>query len=277
MDILSLIENDFDPEFTLEEKIRFLYLKSCEFFSYDSRFGLGYRDDLSYDVRESILDLNIDLRNVQTFNVVCTSWSRLMQKLCSLFLNVKCDIKEGPTHSFCRVDVKDGLILDACLSNDLARCKVGLSSLGFNYHFDGFLNADLQNLDERLGYVHDQYFEYVLGDIKKKLKDENILSKICEINALFSKHHFREYGDAKYYLNYLMMILLSNVEKKNNVKYSLYLPSYAWIFVTVYEFLVDGFNVYYSLAKDGEYYEFKEISEDDAMYLKRNLKCNVRW
>ena len=97
MDVLQLLDNELKnkSDWSLEEKARYLYIRSCELFSYDLRYKWNsFRKIYGEDkIEKQIVNRKIDLRNVEDFRVLCTSYSRyVFYKLLEELLGLKVKI-----------------------------------------------------------------------------------------------------------------------------------------------------------------------------------------
>lgn len=93
MNILTLLDYELkDKNWTFDEKNRYLYLRSCELFSYDPRY---FFCDLFEDgkiIQEEILNRKINLEELETNWIVCTSYSKVVQELIRALFNKESSI-----------------------------------------------------------------------------------------------------------------------------------------------------------------------------------------
>lgn len=77
MDVLQLLDDELKTKrnWDLKDKERYLYIRSCQLFSWDVRYRLFSKLSLKDRNKiEKIVLRKIDLRNVEDFRVVCTNY-----------------------------------------------------------------------------------------------------------------------------------------------------------------------------------------------------------
>jgi len=80
VDVLAKLDEELRlrKDYTLEQKKRYLYLRTCQMFSYDSRYHyctypfLGKKAE---KIKKEILENRINLKEVSNLNVVCKNYS----------------------------------------------------------------------------------------------------------------------------------------------------------------------------------------------------------
>ncbi len=76
-DILNHIASH--PEWDLFTKARWIYLKTCSFFSYDWKYFYVSKED-----KRKIYQLELDIENIETTDIICSTWCDLFVKLLNL-------------------------------------------------------------------------------------------------------------------------------------------------------------------------------------------------
>ena len=160
MDVLNTLNKEIDrSDWKLKDKVRHLYIRSCELFSYDPRYKFiplfDYWSQLEHILREK----QIDLTNVKDNLVVCKSHAQLVySKLLKELLNISSENVLG-NHVY--TVFNDGvyhLKAAATEKSDIARVKMGLYTCGYhpltqtrNY------NQYLQEIDKKIHYIDQKY------------------------------------------------------------------------------------------------------------------------
>ena len=289
LEIKKKLENRNFDEFTT---IRYIYLYICKIFSYDSRFYNTMRPKL----REEIYYKEIDINNVNDFEVVCLTLSKVLIDVLSLF-GIKGELVEEKTdslykHTYVVVNSKGyRLKLDPTKFYDTARVKLHLSTYGFidldgnNEIYDDILEADrkIHYCDKKF-FSYDNYHNFTIKSIR------NVFIKVArklglEIDELFDKkldeicsninyrHDITRHNDIDYYISYLLGIY--GLKQKNSfVRGSIFYdkenPSK----------IIDIFHVknrdyrecLNKLEKKEKYYHIEEIGLDKFYELMENYE-----
>ena len=136
------------------EKIRYIYLRTCEIFSFDSRWYYAgiLEDEL---LKNIVLNRPINLENITDYDVICHNYSKsIISVLLKKLVGVETEIIGKSYHSFVRLTLDDTMWdLDATLS-DFSRFKMqnltsGFVPVGRVFDFYGLL----EEIDRNLGYV----------------------------------------------------------------------------------------------------------------------------
>ena len=64
------------PEWDLFTKARWIYLKTCSIFSYDWKYFYA-----SKETKKEIYQLELDIENIETTDIICSTWCDLFVKL----------------------------------------------------------------------------------------------------------------------------------------------------------------------------------------------------
>jgi hypothetical protein len=178
------------------EKARYIYLRCCELFSFDSRY---WYTDLFGDVElhNKILNKKLDIENINNELVVCFSFATYVLKpLIDRLTNLHCSVVAEWSHAYVLLDYKcNEWRLDAT-QGDFSRVKLDLPTAGFRCKKTG-LTDELDDIDLSLGFKKksdDYYKSLITGDTFT----ENIIS-IGEILANSkAKYH---YDDAWFFFS----------------------------------------------------------------------------
>lgn len=286
MNVLALLETELKGKnWSLEEQIRYVYLRSCQLFSYDKRYDFCFLFDDGFQRQQQILNQKIDLEKVEDFHIVCSSWSREVFKMLLLELFQMNSKIIGEAHQYVLFSLNNKKIrADACLTFDLTRAKMGLRTIAY------YPKSQLTEYEDEL-MEQDRKIEYIKNTYKKdwilKQKDQILeQSKECseserkrymleEIKTMYQQIAAKKsIKDAEFGLEYLLYNILGEAEEKKIVRAYLCQDSNFsdWIYVNIYRvFMPDGIK-YYKLEKQEKNYVLEEIKEEDAKEYVRSLK-----
>lgn len=298
MDIQSEIINNIDSEgyddFT---KIRWIYLYVCRLFSYDLRFPYA-----NQDLKKQIYNKELDIKNVEEFEIVCYTFARVLQDILALF-GFKSEIVRKDlstfTHTHVIVKCNDYFIkLDPTTRHDVTRVKMNSSTLDFlpTENIPGF-NEMLSEADKIIKSNYEEIDPYIKYDnetiltllnvieesaIERKLSDSELFFE--KIHYLFSlintRTDFNRYDDIDYYFGYLITKFKLN-EKKAIVNGKEVTKKVARIKPAIF-FKKDDNNmkdiinisfidyenmppIFYLLKKDGDNFKAREIFKEEAL------------
>lgn len=296
MNVLKLLNEELKNEWELEEKIRYLYIRSCELFSYDPRYKfMGLFDDWK-NLESNIRYREIDLENVQDNLVICSSHAReVYSKLLREILNIK-PVPRGNGHSW--VEFRDGkrdMVADATESSDLARVKMKLSTYGYKPEKREFGYSDrLKEIDIKIGYINSEYENDLLQRQKSEIEqefnieqnyinklDEYIIYNLYTIKEIFEKYNsFSSFSDAEFCISYLIRIFLEKCIRLNRDILNL-IPLFQindngkWTFKNIYAIKLENDTIYFILEQNNNEFNFYEITEIEAInYTKKFKSCN---
>ena len=170
MDVLQLLDDELKDKnnWSLEEKARYLYIRSCELFSYDLRYRIFLNIYPRSKVTKEIVLKEIDLRNVDDFRVVCTSYSRFVfKKLLEELLAIKVKVT-GYSHKYNKFKIGfNRYVADATWNCDLERVKFGKTTkCYYSLNITRDLNdKKIEDIDKKIGYIEEEYFDTKLERI----------------------------------------------------------------------------------------------------------------
>ncbi len=295
MNVLALLDGELKGKnWTLSEKIRYLYLRSCQIFSYDEKYDFYYLLSDGDDWKQKLRERTFNLEEVEDNSIVCTphAWyvfSTLVEEL----LQVPC-IRSGiQSHGWCVVD--DGIRkieADAAISSDLARVKMQLTTNRYKpvkeeRNTNAYFYREIKEADRKIGYIEYEYFNAYLMQQQQHLKriidlfpgtvDEKFLYRMDFIKQLFQANYcFQHYSDASYCIHYLQLKLLENKELEKIWEVPLfqdydYKP---WEFMTIYLAELKNDRRYFMLdKKPGRVgYTFSEVEKTDAFCYIKTMK-----
>ena len=264
MNILELLNNELNNmDLTLEEKIRYIYIRTCELFSYDYKYF--YLDN--YDNKDELYELRnkkYNLENINNYLVTCSTYTNeIFKPIIEKLLNIKVQSK-GSDHVWAETN---NIKIDSTQSNDLTRVKMKLSTKGFN--FMNKKDYNFKKIDNKINYIDNDY-----KDIKKEnnnilcqYSNDNILiNKLYKIQELFNSYQFKYYSDANYAIYYLInkLLTLSDVYKIKTA-YLYQINNNNWSYINLYNINLDKENIFFVLLYFNYYYYFKKISYIDFL------------
>lgn len=152
----------------LRRKKRFLYLRSCQLFTYDTRLDFLRSNESKKEIQNApyllnkILTNEIDLENMTDNKVNCLSWSKAYKKILKELLNTEVKVvnNENKDHYW----VNFGHKADATYNSDLTRVKMNLFTLGYELstHSDKFIldnesKSKIKIMDQNIKYITKNY------------------------------------------------------------------------------------------------------------------------
>ena len=156
MNLLNLLEDEIkDKHLNNFEKVRYIYLRTCELFYFDARYY--YVEQFNKNLYKQIINKKIDITNVDDFLVICHSYSKyVLLKLINELTTANVSLQSG-LHSFVEYKDDSGSVwnLDATLG-DLSRIKVGIKPNGFTCRESWNFNYQdvIDEIDEIIGYKY---------------------------------------------------------------------------------------------------------------------------
>ena len=243
------------------EKARYIYLRCCEIFSFDSRYWFtDLLDD--FKLRNEIISKKLYLGDIEDRLIVCYSFSKyILKPLIDNLTNLNCNIINRGNHTLVLLDYKyREWELDATFQ-DLARVKLGIQTEGFKVIGDNNSNISLIEIDSGLGFKtmtleqfrqnnsisFDNYTEYLqhVGKILKESKVKNY------------------YSDAVFLVDDVMGAYLYSEDKCTYVDKD-------YKFHRLFD--LTGEYSYFDLCKDDNEYVLKKIRPCEYNDLKSRLK-----
>ena len=309
MDVLQLLDDELKAKsnWSLEEKARYLYIRSCELFSYDARYqcDLYWKTFGKKEVKKEILYKKINLRDVDDFKVVCTSYSSyvyktLLEELLNIFVFSNKGRLQGRIHQTDSFEIgKKKYFVDATGRADIDRIKLGLATNGFYRKMQLKLinNKNLKKIDKKIGYIKDDYFkpklmqkicnlekEYYQKTGQNCENDEISYFLICMeiLKDFFDKINvFSEYSDAFFCIEYLF----NHFFDKDIFQFDIYDENFCfinhdlvdisngmWNFVNILDIDINDEKFSFVLEPVNGKYEFYEIPISEGNYYKKELR-----
>lgn len=275
MNVIEILSKELeDKDWDESQVARYLYLRSCQLFSYDPRYNASESLSNYEKIQFNILNRSIDLENVEDNTAVCFSHSdQIYTKLLMDFLSLTG--LAGVSTIFNLGDQK----IRAYAPPDFIRAKMHCSTLGYqpsiilgnkkkstNISF----KESLEKIDKEIGYIEDRYFDQYLETIKNNLElefsntgDLLLLSKIKEIKRISDSFYFRQsYSDSSACISLLIEFLLSQNEHFSMIQVPLFIDHQDkdWEFIKIYRIDLENDTIFYILDKDQDEYQFHETT-----------------
>lgn len=296
-DIITNLENKGYNDLT---KIRWIYFYVCQMFSYDIRYS--YAND---DLKKEIYDKNVNIQNVEDFEIVCYTISKVLVdalNLCGYEAEI---IKEHDgylTHAYVVVKYDNHVLkLDPTKRHDTTRVKMHSTTLDFKSLTDiSFFEDELKEADEIIKqdskkvnleeFYNDESIKRLVAMVEESAKQRNLTEKELffeKLEYIYSmvnlRTDFKRYDDIDYYYAYLLkklginkcQVMINNKiisEGKYPVKPALFFkkddPTMKEIINISYVKYDNNTPIrFYVMAKEGETYKFREVFRDEALEL----------
>ena len=284
MNVIEMINDELkNKNWTSDEKAYYIYLRSCQLFSYDPRFQfcklMADGDKLEYE----ICSRKIDLENVDNNLVVCTTHTReVLMELLKQLLNINAQYF-GMAHAWTAFnDSKRIIRADSTNSGDIVRAKIRLKTNGYktinrDYNFPEYLKETARKIDyikdEYNGYYIEQRSQELLKVRTKEKIDESIIERLYEIKSIFENINiFQNISDASSCIGYLCNKILGRDDyRRTTIPLFQRNEDTLWEFVNLYPIELDQETIYFILEKVNNKFCFYEITKQDALHYFTNL------
>ena len=154
MNLLNILDNELkNKHYNNFEKVRYIYLRTCELFSFDARYY--FVEIFNKKLFNNIIDKKIDITNVDDFLVICHSYSKyVLLRLVNELTTANVSLHSGP-HSFVEYKDDDDLIkwirekvltidIDKVVSIKVSGPNRGLVSKESKYVFRDFWKQQME-------------------------------------------------------------------------------------------------------------------------------------
>lgn len=284
MDVLGLLDKElqkYGSFWTTEEKVRYIYLRSCELFTYDPRFYFCKMDMVEYskELEKEIKNAKFDLSNITDKRVICTTWANeIFSVLLKKLLGLNSDINGSNHQNVIFNDGKIDILADATIKNDLTRVKMGLNTLGYKPMIkDSHFNKQLMAIDKNIHYIRDNYENenikrcsleisrsflesYQTSLNRSFIADEALIEKMYTIKEMYEGYHLQFYFDCQFCISYLFNKFFNDEESSKMHLYELFMNEEEyWDFLNIYTLQLFQDTLYFVLKKGEFGYDFYEI------------------
>lgn len=280
MNVLAQLDHELaDKDWTMDEKSRYLYFRSCEIFSYDPRYFL-----CESSLKNEIYEQKINIEDLDSTWVVCSSYARYIYSiLLKELLDRNCYVT-GIGHEYVVMENSRGLeiVADGTYGYDFTRVKMGLSTYGY-HPFCGNVNAfnhEVEKTDKKLGYLKEDYEEKRIQAISRNIErkqmtaDDFLLYRMQVTKNIFDTYqNIDQFSDLEHCIHYLQEHLLHDDYKKvQEVPLFQVANNGEWEFMTIFPVQLEQDKIYYALLKENNQYHYQKILESDAVHYTQNME-----
>lgn len=184
--ILSNILLDIDNNWTIKEKVRYIYNKMCKKIKYDDRFSYSANPKLLEEIYYKRVDIDEDIEPEVVCNTANILFAQLMDRL---KIKYKLIYKKPKNKRIIDVDDVACLFFDEAnnayytnIVGDIENCKFGLKTLFFGNDENEYEDAqnvnkispeELFEIDKKTGLVKKDYSDIVFELLKNEVKNTN--------------------------------------------------------------------------------------------------------
>lgn len=242
------------------EKIRYIYLRTCELFSFDGKYY--FPKNINEEKYQEMLNRNIDITTLTDFLVVCHSYSReILFKLIRELTTATVTLHDS-AHSYVLYEEKPGYTwkLDAT-HGDFPRVKLRVKPTGFH--------TPKSNGDERLAET-DSLLRFVYKSKKDYLSKLNLESTellFQSINLLLLNSECKyQYSDALYFIKWLLLGVMYPFSESNGIDND----------YNFYHFFTAGTNPsIFCLSKNDGFYTIQKMPKEKCLTLTRSINMSI--
>lgn len=166
MNVLEMLDKELQKrqDYTLDLKKRYLYLRTCQMFSYDSRYHFctyEFLKEKAETLQAEILNKKINPEDVTDFKVVCKPYSKYIYSTAlKELLNVDNEVV-GDGH--CWVEFDNRQMKADATTGDLSRAKFKLPTYGYKPIVkDESYKEKLKEIDQGINYIDSNYDNVLL-------------------------------------------------------------------------------------------------------------------
>lgn len=213
MNLIKTLDDELNQmHLTDFEKARYIYLRCCEIFSFDSRW---FYTDIRRDEKThlEILNKKFNLENIDSDLVICHSFSKyILKPLIDYFTSLECEHVNNGGHSFVRIKSKNSSCsyqewdLDATLG-DMKLVKLDLPTKGFRCNVPEY-DRLLDEIDLDLGFcsLNGDYYENLsrgnsitdsIENIGRVIRDSKACNHFSDASYLYDLY-ILPYSDDRY-------------------------------------------------------------------------------
>ncbi len=270
----------------------YIYVTLCKMFSYDCHFLFGSETE-----KKKIYNRKIDISNVDTFEIVCSSWCYIAKKLLKE-IGIESEIKyDVLPHVYLIIDLNPYKIkMDPMKDGyDLTRIKIGSKSHGFNdlnhnMDFQEKIKKSADMIYKKYDIFADECVNILQQELKrysqnknfmtgKKFDNEVFIEKInIIINLINTTSLVKRFDDTDRYIDYLVIKLLSEWEKSKFHKYPFWnIENGTWDILNpiALEFFEKS-SLCYKMSQQEEKYVIQQISYDEMNYYLDNYEGKIK-
>lgn len=254
MDLLETLNSELsNKRLTDLEKIRYIYLRCCQFFSFDSRWYYNYLWN-HYKLNKDIEKRKIDLHNINDFRVICFSIShQVLKPLIEELTFTSPYVSDNGSHASVYVKCNNNLLNLDPVYGDFTKVKVGAKTLDFTGLSPDY---DLSEIDRELGFDLEDITK--LSNIDEYADPEDTLQKLA---FFINKNNFTQYDDPSYLIRKF---------GPEDYTFNKTFVSKKYDFHKFIELI--GTDIIYELYKDKDFYKMDLTSHEKLDKISRNVR-----
>lgn len=288
MNVLQMLDNELkNSNWSLDEKKRHLYIRSCQLLTYDTRHYF-VKEAINWStirnapfLLKTIENNEIDLENMSDNRVYCLSWAKAYKKMQKELLNEESEVVSSILED--HFWLVFGHKADATDDSDLTRAKMKLCTYGYElstskdkFIYDPLTPQKLKKMDRNINYIKDNYtnFTPVINYLQNEFKNlhltfqESLVWWIGHLQDEFFEFQpiLKDFEDASVCISYLFKYFLPKDIKAKYECITLFDDSTDdWEFIDIYR--IDGGEdtFYYALLPGENGYVFVEIPYLDVI------------
>lgn len=308
MNVLELLTKEIkDKNWTLPQKHRYIYIRSCELFSFDRKYNFYFDLKNGNELLQKTKSRVIDLENIEDNCVICTSYTKIFFKIEKELLNpnqVICNpMREWNELSFkTEIEINntghvwnrfhngyENINADATNQNDLSRVKMKFSTNGYlPVAYEDCFFEKLKHDDQKISYIENEYNDYKLKKRRidlvyefrmspfmndsKNYQNDFYLYELKVMKEIFESYHFTNYQDAEYCISYLFLNFLPTLLPMDNIPLYQISSNNDWGFANIYIIHIEKDIIYLALYEEDKQFYFHEISKEDAINYANNYE-----
>ena len=272
MNLLELLSSEIsNMHLTNDEKIRYIYLRLCQLFSFDARWNYAWAIE-DYKTHFEVKNKTFDITNIDDFKVIChTCIDYILIPLIENIVGVKADSVEKRGHTFATIKF-DGTkyILDPTGGHDFCYVKMNVKTNLFRpdkvyYDYEDVLNE----IDKKLGFKNVTLKEYI--ETHGLDEEDDYLRKLKIIDLLKESLCKFSYSDASHFIN-----VIDNYQGVNeDIEHSKVYLGENYDYHKFY-YLCKSDTCFELYSRD-EKFKLREITKNKCMKLTKNLRSvNIR-
>ncbi|MBR4693661.1 MAG: hypothetical protein IKP07_02510 [Bacilli bacterium] len=199
MNLVEMLSRELrDKHFTEFERVRYVYIRCCQIFSFDARWN--YFTLFSDELIKEIEERKFDVKNIDSPLVICHSFSRyILKPLLDELTGAKTEVvgsKQG--HSYVKAYFGSSKWNLDATEGDFPRVKMGLAPMGFQQEEGDVPSPDI---DEEIGFKFISKQRY--QDIDST-NGYNFMGKVAQIISTSKcKYHYSDIAFLYNYMTYL--------------------------------------------------------------------------
>lgn len=210
MDLYSILDKELKNMHLNElEKIRYIYIRICELFTYDLRYKY-----ISNFTNVNVLNENNDIHNIKDNRIICTSVSEYIANCLKELVGIDTKV-EGYGHKYVSTDK---YILD-CTHDDILSLKYKFEPSGFVFKENNlYYKSILFEIDKTIGYIKNLYINNFIRQFKI-YRNYPLIDRMNKLNYLFNYLSNNSYESDSFHL-FLRLRFIFDLSELNDTNFS---------------------------------------------------------